>query len=216
MTPRVKICGLTRAEDARLAAELGAWALGFVFFPASPRAVTGESVAAIVATVRAAGHRALATGVFVDAPPAEIAAVARTAGLDAVQLHGDEPPAACARLRDLLPNTLIIKAFRPRSVADVGAFEGYAEVCDARLVDAYDPRLAGGTGRRADWALALAARRYGPLVLAGGLDPENVREALAAVAPWAIDLSSGVESSPGVKCPVKLSQLFQSSREVVA
>jgi phosphoribosylanthranilate isomerase len=206
---RVKICGITRAEDARRAADLGAWALGFVFHPASRRAVSAAQAREIVA----AAPGPLAVGVFVDAPPESVAATAREAALDAVQLHGDESPADVARLRDLLPNTLIFKAFRPRAAAGLARVGDLA--CDAVLVDAYDAAQHGGTGKRADWTLAASIR--GPrVILAGGLGAENAAAAIAAVRPWALDLSSSVETAPGVKCPAKLAQLFDALRREAA
>ncbi len=204
---RVKICGLTRVEDARAAADLGAWALGFVFHPASRRCVAADAARRIADAVPGP----LKVGVFVDAPPASVAATVRAAGLDAVQLHGDETPADVARVRDQLPNTLIFKAFRPRTTTDLRV-DDYE--CDAVLVDAWDPAHHGGTGRRADWGLA--ATVPGRVILAGGLNADNARAAITAVRPWALDLSSAVETAPGLKCAARLARFFGPLRREAA
>lgn len=195
----IKVCGLTRAEDARLAWELGASALGFVFHPASPRCVSTEQVRRIRSSLPV---EAFCVGVFVDCEPDQVQDIAGRAGLDAVQLHGRERPEACAAIA--MP---VIKAIRAEDEARLGEFP-----VRAFLLDAVHPSLAGGTGRRADWPLAqrLAARQ--PLILAGGLSPENCREAIEAVRPLGLDLSSGVESAPGIKDPAKLNALFQMLR----
>jgi phosphoribosylanthranilate isomerase len=198
---RIKICGLTRAEDAALAVELGADAVGFIFWPKSPRVTT-------IANVRAIGRSlpgfVTRVGVFVDAPPDEVAATAADAGLDAVQLHGDEDveryAAVSARLIKGLPLDDDLSVQR---AIDLPAHT-------TPLVDAVDRERRGGTGRLADWSRAarVAARR--PTVLAGGLSADNVAEAIRQVRPWAIDVSSGVEDAPGVKNAARLRQLFDA------
>jgi phosphoribosylanthranilate isomerase len=195
----VKVCGLTRLADARLAWELGAAALGFVFHRASPRSLGPLDAAALR---RGLPPEAFCVGVFVDRPAEEVNAVAALVGLDAAQLHGDEPAGLCAAVR--VP---VIKALRPAPGApppDAPADHPAA----AFLLDAWDAQLPGGTGRRADWELArdLAARCR--LILAGGLDPDNAAAAAAAACPAALDLSSGLESAPGVKDPARLRALF--------
>lgn len=191
----VKICGLTRVEDARLAWELGASALGFIFHPASPRAVTAPQVAAIRRSLPAS---AFCVGVFVDVPPGEVLATARTAGLDAVQLHGRETPEQCAALP--LP---VLKAIRAE---DEGRLDTFPVA--AFLLDATHPTLAGGTGLRADWTLAERIARRHRLVLAGGITPLNVAEAATTVRPSALDVCSGVELAPGIKDPARLRDLL--------
>ena len=197
--PRVKICGLTRAADAALAVELGADAIGFVFWAKSPRAIDPATAAAIQAGLPPLVAR---VGVFVDATPADVAATVEAAGLDVVQLHGDEPVEAYRGV-----GARIVKVAALRNAADVDAVAGWPpEVMP--LVDAIDPERRGGTGRRADWTLAarLVARR--DILLAGGLTASNVREAIAAVSPWGLDVSSGVEEAPGLKEAGRLREFF--------
>lgn len=196
--PAVKVCGLTRLEDARLAWELGAAALGFVFHPGSPRAVTTAQAARIRAGLP---PEAVCIGVFVDRGASEMRDVAEAVGLSALQLHGRETPETAARLG--LP---VIKAIRAED-ADEGRLREFQVA--AFLLDASHPSLHGGTGLRADWGLArkLAARH--PLILAGGLHPGNAREAMDAVNPLGLDLSSGLEAAPGRKDPDRLRELFR-------
>lgn len=199
MRPRIKICGITRAEDAALAVELGADAIGFVFWPRSPRAIAPADARAIE---RALPPLVSRVGVFVDATPGEVAEVVRAAGLDVVQLHGDEPVD-----RYLEVDARIVKVAPLRDDADVTAAAGWpAGVMP--LVDAVDPDRRGGTGRRADWTLAARLASMRPLLLAGGLDADNVREAIRRVRPWGIDVSSGVERRPGVKDAERLRAFF--------
>ena len=206
MRTRVKICGLTRFEDAELAVQLGADALGFVFWPDSPRAVSPEAVRDIVRHLPALPVR---VGVFVNAPPAEVARTAEVAALDVVQLHGDEDVHDYAHL---LPR--LIKAVHvPTAVAlDTASRLPSAVVL---LVDAVDPRR-GGTGQVADWtgAARLASRR--PVILAGGLTEANVAQAVLQVRPWAVDVSSGVEWQPGLKSPDRMRAFFTRVHEADA
>jgi len=189
--PRVKICGITRAEDALMAVEAGADALGFIFYPKSPRYITPEEARLIktklppfVATV----------GVFVDEDPGRVMKIASEAGLGAVQLHGHETPAYCANM-----GINVIKALRVRDEGDIRAMAGY-EV-SAFLLDTYKEGQMGGTGEVFDWDLALKAVKCGktPIILSGGLTPDNVARAVEKVRPYAVDVSSGVEVQPGVK-----------------
>jgi phosphoribosylanthranilate isomerase len=198
---RVKICGLTRAEDAALAVELGADAVGFIFWPKSPRVTT-------IANVRAIGRSlpgfVTRVGVFVDAPPDEVATTAADAGLDAVQLHGEEDVERYAAV-----SARVIKGM---ALDDDIAVQRAIDLPShaTPLVDAADRERRGGTGQLADWSRAarVAARR--PTVLAGGLSADNVAEAIRQVRPWAIDVSSGVEDAPGVKNAARLRQLFDT------
>lgn len=188
---RVKICGITTIEDALAAVEAGAHALGFVFAP-SPRQVTPEQAAAIIAALPPFVH---SVGVFVDG---DIEAVLSRCPLDAVQFHGRESPADLARVQ----GTRRIKACQVAARADLRPLAAYREVADAFLLDARVSRLAGGTGQSFPWPLAREARRFGlPIILAGGLSPENVAAAIEAGQPDAVDVSSGVEASPGRKDP---------------
>ncbi|MDP2877802.1 MAG: phosphoribosylanthranilate isomerase [Holophaga sp.] len=197
--PVVKVCGLTNLEDARLAWELGAAALGFVFHAESPRAITVSQAIHIRAELP---PEAVCVGVFVDRNPSEIQSVAEAVGLSAVQLHGRETPETVARL-----NLPVLKAIRTEDALDEGRLRAFAVA--AFLLDASHPTLAGGTGLCADWTLAQRLAQRFPLILAGGLHPGNVREAFAKVNPRGLDLSSGIEAEPGRKDPQKLRELFQ-------
>jgi phosphoribosylanthranilate isomerase len=197
---RVKICGIRRLEDALLAAELGAGALGFVFWPASPRFLDPYAARPIVAALP---PLVTTVGVFVDAPETYVSGVARLLNLGAVQLHGQErvEPYARASYR-------VIKAV---AVTDGGDCLAAVKAVPARatvLLDAHDPVRRGGTGRTIDWTQAASAAKARPIILSGGLNADNVRAAIDAVRPYAVDVSSGVESSPGVKDPGKLRALF--------
>lgn len=194
---RIKVCGITRAEDAMLAAELGAAAVGFVFWPRSPRAVNPEAARRIAALLP---PFVTPVGVFVNEPVEAIQRIARQVRLGAVQLHGDESPAVLAAL-----DRPVIRAVSLPG-PDGEAFDAWRDA--TLLVDAHDPIRRGGTGRQADWARAaeLAARR--PVILSGGLGADNVRDAVQLVRPAAIDVSSGVEASPGVKDHARMRNFF--------
>jgi phosphoribosylanthranilate isomerase len=187
---RVKICGLTDVHDARLAARLGADALGFNFCPQSPRYIRPERAKAIVAVLP---PLLTTVGVFVNERPETVMEICRKVGLDAAQLHGDEPPLAV----DAVQGVRRIKAIRIASEADIALCRRYR--VEAYLLDAYDPGRRGGTGRTFDWKLARAAAQFGSIILAGGLTPDNVAEAIAAAAPYGVDVASGIESEPGRK-----------------
>jgi phosphoribosylanthranilate isomerase len=199
MMVRVKICGIRRTEDALLAAELGAWAVGFVFWPDSPRFIDPYHARAICSELP---PWVVPVGVFVDQPAEHVSAVASLVRLGAVQLHGNET----AAMVEALPQRVI------KSVAVTSDFD--ERLVDrvprraAVLLDAHDPTRHGGTGTTIDWTRAAAAARRRPLLLAGGLRPENVRAAIDTVRPFGIDVSSGVESSPGVKDGGRLRALF--------
>jgi len=195
---RVKICGITRAEDAQLAANLGAWAIGFVFWPGSPRTIDIEAARAIT---RDLSPLVATVGVFVNEAPAVMNEVARTVGLSAVQLHGDEDPDVLTQLE-----ARAMKAVTLEQMDAATKWPGRVTL----LVDAHDPERRGGTGRTVDWTRAARMARARPIVLAGGLRPENVEEALRVVAPAAIDVSSGVESAPGIKDASRLRALFDA------
>jgi len=186
----IKICGITNVEDARLAVDAGADALGFVFYPPSPRYVTPERAASII---RALPPFVTAVGLFVDEPAEAINAVAESCGLDRIQLHGGEPPDLCTAVR-----RRVIKAFRIQSAESLVNLPSYR--VSAYLLDAYvEGALPGGTGASFAWELAVQAKPYGPVILAGGLTPANVEEAIRQVRPYGVDVSSGVERAPGLK-----------------
>jgi phosphoribosylanthranilate isomerase len=195
----VKICGVRRAEDARLAAELGAAAVGFIFWPKSPRFIDPYRAQAIAGMLP---PWVTPIGVFVDQPLDYVAGVAGLVKLGAVQLHGAEDVTAFRRA-----GYRIIKALpvaRGFSMASVSGLPPEVTV----LLDAHDPVRRGGTGQTIEWSVAAAVAKARPTILSGGLTPENVRAAIAAVGPSAIDVSSGVESAPGLKDSAKLRALF--------
>ncbi|GIX07608.1 MAG: N-(5'-phosphoribosyl)anthranilate isomerase [Candidatus Poribacteria bacterium] len=200
---QVKVCGITRLEDAMVCVEAGADALGFVFYEPSPRFITPETAAAIAERLPPFVVR---VGVFVDAPAEEMEAIARLVGLDCLQLHGQEPPELCASL-----SRRVLKAVRVGERLDF-PFESYQTV-GAFLLDTYVPGLPGGTGQAFRWELAQQAKRYGRIVLAGGLTPENVAEAIQIARPDGVDVSSGVEAAPGRKDPAKVRAFLRTVRE---
>lgn len=201
MTTSVKICGITRADDAALAVALGAAAIGFVFWPDSPRVIAPADARAISDALPPFVTR---VGVFVDAPPAEVRAIVAQAGLDVAQLHGDENPADYAGVGARLLKTVTLE--------DDAALERARAQPESvtLLVDAADRQRRGGTGQRADWDRARQLVQLRPIILAGGLSAATVGEALARVEPAAIDVSSGVESAPGVKSRDRLAALFDA------
>ena len=195
---QIKICGITNIDDALCAAESGADAVGFIFHPASPRYVAPERVKEIVAAL----PREITTvGVFVNRKVAEVSQTADDCGLDLIQLHGDESPEYCRRFAP----ERIIKAVFPRTPEDVTALDAFA--IRAFLVDFREADRYGGTGKQADWGLAAMIGKTHPLILAGGLTVENIDEALAAVAPAAVDINSGIESAFGIKNHDRMKQI---------
>lgn len=211
MALRIKICGITREEDARAAIDAGADALGFVFVPGTPRYIEPGRAAAITRGLPPFVSR---VGLFVDADPEFIRAVVGKARLDTVQLHGDEAPEAG---RGLLGIARVIQAFRVRGPETLQRLNAYRDSSDAWLLDAYVPGTSGGTGARFDWSLAVEACRLGhPVILAGGLKPENIAEAVRQVSPYAVDVSSGVEASPGLKDAQKIERLVRQARSAHA
>jgi len=203
---RVKICGITRLDDARLAAELGAAALGFNFYPPSPRYILPAAAAAII---RQLPPLVMAVGVFADETEAEhVATVAHGARVNAVQLHGPRFPLASGALQDYP----VIRAVTVRERKDLEDL--IPQAAGGFLLDNFDPKLIGGTGKTADWSLAREATRYGNVILAGGLTPANVAQAIREVRPYAVDVASGVESAPGIKDPAKLRAFFAAVEEV--
>ena len=194
----VKVCGITRLEDAELAATLGAWAIGFVLWPGSRRACDPGVAAGIARTVR---RRVEPVGVFVNAGLDEIAWAVDAIGLTHVQLHGDEGPSFCSAVRQRT-GARVIKAVRIGLGYDFRDAERFHT--DFHLLDAAVPGTRGGTGRTWDWSLAAERRSKVPAILSGGLTAENVAEGIAAVRPWGVDVASGVEAEPGVKDPAKV------------
>lgn len=204
---RVKICGITNWADARLSVDLGATMLGFNFHPASPRVVSPAQAWNII---RRLPSCVVPVGVFVDWRPDVVDALARAIHLKAVQLQGTESPADARALLAL--HHKVIKAFRVRPGFRVASLARYRGDW-ANLLDGFAPALFGGTGKTVDLKIARRARRYGRVILAGGLRAENVRAAIAAAAPFAVDVCSGTEAKPGKKDPARLRAFF---REVEA
>jgi phosphoribosylanthranilate isomerase len=202
---RVKVCGITNLEDAQRAAALGAWAVGLIFHPDSPRAVDVDTAAEIGAEMKRAAE---VVGVFVNHPLDEVAAIADACGLTVLQLHGDEGPSYC-REAGRRTGAKVMKAMRVKDAQSVQALEAYREV-DLHMLDAHVPDKPGGTGETFDWELARRHRGPVPLVLSGGLTPGNVGEAVASVEPFAVDTASGTEASAGRKDPAKLAAFFRA------
>jgi phosphoribosylanthranilate isomerase len=218
---RVKICGITSPDQGTAIARSGATALGFICVPASPRFITVDRIAEITAALRQIEpevQRSIDTiGVFANTDLEAIVTTVTGGHLTGVQLHGDETPDDCQALRAALPGIELIKAFRIRDRADLTssaptALPAYTDVVDTLLLDAYHPDQLGGTGQTLDWATLEAFSPSRPWFLAGGLNPDNIRDALTRLHPTGIDLSSGVERSPGDKDLRRVEQLFQVLR----
>jgi len=200
---RVKICGITSIDDAQAAIEAGADALGFMFYEPSPRYLTPKEAGAIIRELPAHVAR---VGVFVDADEETIRNTATSAGLDTLQFHGNEPPDFCTQFE-----LRTIKAFRVKDGESLGQLAGYGT--DAWLLDSYVQGVPGGTGERFNWDLAMEAKQLGcPILLAGGLTPDNAGEAVDQVAPFGLDVSSGVEAAPGRKDAAKMATLIASAK----
>jgi len=198
---RLKVCGITSHDDAMKAVEAGAVYLGFNFYPPSPRYISPELARGIVDLLP---EGVIPVGIFVNEPhPDEVSRIMERGGMRLAQLHGDEDPEYCRAVGA----ERVIRAFRAASGFQIRQAMEYA--VDAVLLDAYDPRLYGGTGKTVDWVMAASLAREVRLFLAGGLSPDNIQEAIRAVHPWAVDLNSGVESAPGVKDATKLRLLRQ-------
>jgi phosphoribosylanthranilate isomerase len=199
---KVKICGLTNLEDALFAAEAGADALGFVLYSRSPRCVKPDAVQEII---RQLPPYVITVGVFANIGAKEIMDVMRLCGLDLAQLQGDEPPSVCKRL-----GAKAVKAIRVKDRDSLTAMKDYS--VRAFVMDTYTAENFGGTGKKFDWDLAVEAKQYGRIILAGGLNPENVREAIEKVRPYAVDVSSGVEQRIGKKDPEKVRQFIERAK----
>ncbi len=200
MAPKIKFCGITSPRDAERAASAGAWAIGLIFWPYSPRRCELDAAAEIAASVK---RKVEVAGVFVNATLEEVASTADAVGLTMIQLHGDEGPSFCGEVARRT-GCKVIKAMRVRSRADIQALTQFHT--DYHLLDSHVPGLPGGSGETFAWELA-RAREGGdriPLILSGGLKPDNVAEAIEAVRPFAVDVASGVERAPGRKDPEKL------------
>lgn len=200
---RVKICGITTVEDALHAVECGADALGFVFYSRSPRAVSAETVKAIVDVLP---PFITTVGLFVNEKSETIREIASFCGLDVIQLHGDESPADC-----ILPPHRVVKALRVKDESSLANASQYK--VSALLLDAWVSGTYGGTGHAFNWDLASEVSGRTKLILAGGLSPDNVSEAVRVVRPYAVDVSSGVEMSPGKKDPGKVKAFIRKAKQ---
>jgi phosphoribosylanthranilate isomerase len=199
---KVKICGITTVADALMSVEAGADALGFVFYDKSPRNLEPARAAEIIRALPPFIH---VVGLFVHAPLDFINSVADRCRLDMVQLHGDESPEFCAGV-----NRRIIKAFRIKDITSLDHMDQYNVA--GYLLDAWSPKAFGGTGVTFNWDTAIIARKFGPIILAGGLNPENVAEAVKYVSPYGVDVSSGVEADHRVKDPEKVLQFIRRAK----
>jgi phosphoribosylanthranilate isomerase len=202
----IKICGITNSGDALLAAELGAHALGFIFYQKSPRYVAPDKARHIVGQLP---PFVATVGVFVDEDPAKVRELASLAGLDWLQLHGSESPDYCRSL-----GRRVIKGFRVKGDEIYAQIKAYQGAAQAFLLDTYKPGTPGGTGETFDWELARQVNKCGPIILAGGLTPDNVAQAIHIAQPAAVDVASGVEAAPGKKDPEKLRAFFEAIKEV--
>jgi len=202
---KVKICGITNWTDARRAVEAGADFLGFNFYPPSPRYIAPAKARRIV---RRLPGRISVVGVFVNAPEKKILSIARSVGLDYLQLHGEESPELISRLKRFVP---VIKAVRVQKSFRPAQLAPYKRAA-AILLDGFHPRRHGGTGRKFDWGVARRSRRSARIFLAGGLTPQNIADAIRAAVPYAVDVCSGVESRPGKKDPARVVSLIRAVR----
>lgn len=201
---RVKICGITNYEDALLATDLGADALGFIFAKGSPRTITPDAAGEIIFKLP---PFIASVGVFVDSTAEDIQSIIELTGIRCVQLHGNESPSEFTKI-----NVPIIKVFQVHEHFQVDTLLQFP--ASAYLLDTYVEGAAGGTGKTFDWNRAVAAKTYGRIILAGGLTPGNIRDAVIKVQPYGVDISSGVESMPGKKNKLKLQKLFTELHSV--
>ncbi|SVB72289.1 uncharacterized protein METZ01_LOCUS225143, partial [marine metagenome] len=200
---KIKVCGTTNLKDALFAVESGVDAIGFIFYKKSPRYILQKDAKDIVAKLPPFVET---VGVFVNETSDRVNRIAEQCKLTAIQLHGDESPAFCRRIK-----RRVIKAFR---VKDTNSFKGMADYdVSGFLLDSYNEESKGGTGKTFDWNLALRAKKQGPIILAGGLNPYNVYTAIHRVKPYGVDVCSGVEKSPGIKDSVKIDEFIKSVRK---
>lgn len=204
---KIKICGITNLKDALHAADCGADALGFIYYPKSPRYVAPEVAREIIEKLPPGIKK---VGVFVNHDAGKIRELMGFCGLDMIQLHGDEPPEYCRQF----PASILIKAFSLRVTHDLANLRNYP--VKAILIDAYDPGRYGGTGKKANWELAIKVKETYPypLILSGGLNAGNIQQAIEMVLPHAVDVNSGVETSPGKKDPEMVRKIIEIVRQL--
>ena len=203
MGVKVKICGITNLDDASAAIDFGADALGFVFFPESPRHISDHNVEAII---RKLPPFITTVGVFVDEKPEQIEKTIALSGIDVVQLHGEESPEMYLHSRP------VIKAIRVKSLDSLDPLINFKDYVSAFLLDTYTPDVFGGTGRIFNWEIAVEAKHFGRIILAGGLTPDNIPEAVKRVQPYGVDVSSGVEAEKGKKDLNKLKLFIERAK----
>ena len=212
----IKICGITKLEQAQSIAKMGANALGFICVPSSPRYIGAIEISQITSSL---DSNLDLVGVFLNTSMAEICQTVEQAGLNAVQLHGDESPEFCQQLRSQLvhikPKVKLIKALRVKNQAGLAVAQLFADGVDVILLDAYDPHMAGGTGKTLDWRMLREFQPSCDWWLAGGLSPDNVANAIAMVCPSGVDVSSGVERSAGDKDLSKVQQFMALAQHPV-
>lgn len=199
---KIKICGMTQLQDAVFAAEQGADAVGFIFYKKSPRSVNMKAVKEIISKLPPFVDT---VGVFVNESADRVNKIAEYCGLDLVQLHGDESPAYCRKIR-----RRVVKAFRVIDLQSIKQLEKFP--VSGFLLDTFSENMHGGTGKVFDWNLAHPAKKVGPVILAGGLTPRNIRQAISQVRPYGVDVCSGVEKSPGIKDPEKVKAFLKNIR----
>jgi phosphoribosylanthranilate isomerase len=199
---RIKICGITNTEDALYAAGCGADALGFIFYPESPRHITPDKAASIISQLP---PFITTVGVFVNEAPDRIMEIIQITGIKAVQLHGNESPEICAKFAS------VIKSFRIKDITDLKQLAEYSGAA-ACLLDTYSEAEYGGTGRIFNWDIAVEAKKMCRIILAGGLTPDNVAEAVRYVRPYAVDVSSGVEAEKGKKDLKKVKKFIERAK----
>ncbi len=205
MYVKVKICGITNLDDAFAAVDFGADALGFVFFQGSPRNVSYNNAAAIIKKLPAF---VTSVGVFVNQDTEQIEEAIRLTGIDVVQLHGEEAPEMCTVSRR------IIKAIRVKSLESLDPLVHFKDTVSAFLLDAFTPDVYGGTGQIFNWDIAAYAKQFGRIILAGGLTPDNITEAIQKVSPYGVDVSSGVEKEKGKKDLNKMKLFIEKAKGV--
>ncbi|MEW6419042.1 MAG: phosphoribosylanthranilate isomerase [Nitrospirota bacterium] len=205
MQVKVKICGITNIDDAVAAVDFGADALGFVFFEKSPRYISHADAAAIIKKLPSF---TTTIGVFVDVKPDQVRKIIDLTHIDAVQLHGNEPPEMCDISRR------VIKAIRVKSLESLDPLINYKDKVSAFLLDTFTPDVLGGTGQIFNWDIAIYAKQFGKIILAGGLTPDNVAEAIRRVRPYGVDVSSGVESEKGKKDHKKMKLFIERAKGV--
>lgn len=201
---RVKICGITNLEDALAATDYGADALGFVFYEKSPRYITPNKAKDIISELP---PFITTVGVFVNEKPDRMKEIMNFAGIDILQLHGEEPPGECSIWHR------VIKAFRVRDFSDLNPLENYK--VSAYLLDTYSPESYGGTGQIFNWDIAVDAKRFGKIILSGGLNAENIEKAIIYVRPYGVDVSSGVEEEKGKKDLKKMKEFIKKAKGVM-